>query len=151
MATYTGRRGFVDDREAARLFKLAADQGYAEGQRDLGILYADGRSVPKDDREAARLTECRRCLHRGPQGRSPKVRSNSRPLLGRGGAGGRSPGLPLLSPAKLVIDRWPSHAWMARVSCPLLARAYPQAWRSMCGCAPRRPLPVQSSGQSRPW
>jgi hypothetical protein len=32
-----------------------------------------------------------------------------------------------------VIDRWPSHAWIARVSWPLLARVYPQAWRSMCG------------------
>jgi hypothetical protein len=37
--------------------------------------------------------------------------------------------------AVLVIERCPSHPWIARVSCPLLARAYPQAWRSMCGCA----------------
>jgi hypothetical protein len=29
MATYIGRRRFMDDREAARLYKLAADQGNA--------------------------------------------------------------------------------------------------------------------------
>jgi TPR repeat protein len=45
-----------DDREAARLFKLAADQGNADAQTNLGILYANGRGgLPKDDREAARL------------------------------------------------------------------------------------------------
>src|ERR1700693_5972339 len=55
IATYIGRRRFMDDREAARLYKLAADQGYGEGQHNLGILDADGRGVPKDDREAARL------------------------------------------------------------------------------------------------
>jgi TPR repeat protein len=54
MATYIGRRRFMDGREA-RLYKLAADQGYGEGQHNLGILYPDGRGVPKDDREAARL------------------------------------------------------------------------------------------------
>jgi hypothetical protein len=35
----------------------------------------------------------------------------------------------------LVINRWPSQPWIARVSWPLLASAYPQAWRSMRGCA----------------
>ena len=44
-----------DDREAARLYKLAADQGAAWAQFNLG-LYAHGRGgLPKDDREAARL------------------------------------------------------------------------------------------------
>ena len=45
-----------DDREAARLFKLAADQGNASAQNNLGVFYAKGRGgLTKDDREAARL------------------------------------------------------------------------------------------------
>ena len=42
-----------DDREAARLYKLAADQGNAQAQANLGTFYLDGRGgLPKDDREA---------------------------------------------------------------------------------------------------
>src|SRR5205807_2203434 len=42
--------------EAARLFKLAADQGYAPAQLDLGTSYAGGsRGLAKDEREAVRL------------------------------------------------------------------------------------------------
>ena len=45
-----------DDREAARLYKLAADQGDAAGQSALGAFYSYGRGgLPNDDREAARL------------------------------------------------------------------------------------------------
>jgi TPR repeat protein len=45
-----------DDRAAARLYKLAADQGNAWGQTNLGFFYQNGRGgLPKDDREAARL------------------------------------------------------------------------------------------------
>jgi TPR repeat protein len=53
----TGRGGLPkDDREAARLYKLAADQGNAAAQAYLGIFYEQGRGgLPKDDREAARL------------------------------------------------------------------------------------------------
>jgi TPR repeat protein len=44
------------DREAARLYKLAADQGNANGQTALGVFYEQGRGgLPKDDREAVRL------------------------------------------------------------------------------------------------
>jgi len=44
------------DREAARLYKLAADQGNADAQFNLGLFYEHGRGgLPKDDREAARL------------------------------------------------------------------------------------------------
>ena len=52
-----GRGGLAkDDREAARLYKLAADQGYAEGQNKLGIFYRDGRGgLEKDEHEAVRL------------------------------------------------------------------------------------------------
>jgi TPR repeat protein len=46
----------MDDREAARLYKLAADQGNAAAQAYLGIFYEQGRGgLPKDDREAAHL------------------------------------------------------------------------------------------------
>ena len=55
MPTYIGHRRIMDDRESAHRYRLAADREYAEGRRDPGILYADGRDVTKDDREAARL------------------------------------------------------------------------------------------------
>jgi TPR repeat protein len=43
-----------DDREA-RLFKLAADQGIAAAQYNLGVFYERGRGgLSKNDREAAR-------------------------------------------------------------------------------------------------
>jgi TPR repeat protein len=46
----------MDDREAARLNKLAADQGNALAQVNLAVLYENGLGgLPKDDREAARL------------------------------------------------------------------------------------------------
>jgi hypothetical protein len=46
-----------DDREAARLYRLAADQGNALAQVSLGVFYETGRGgLPKNDREAARLT-----------------------------------------------------------------------------------------------
>jgi TPR repeat protein len=45
-----------DDREAARILKLAADQGDADAQVYLGKFYRDGLSgLTKDEREAARL------------------------------------------------------------------------------------------------
>ena len=41
---------------AARLYKLASDQGNALAQVNLGVLYENGRGgLPKNDREAARL------------------------------------------------------------------------------------------------
>jgi TPR repeat protein len=45
-----------DIRQAAHLFKLAADQGNAVAQTWLGTFYEDGGGgLPKDDRQAARL------------------------------------------------------------------------------------------------
>jgi hypothetical protein len=45
-----------DDREAARLYKLAAAQGLAGAQCNLGLFYVQGRGgLSKNDREAARL------------------------------------------------------------------------------------------------
>jgi TPR repeat protein len=46
----------MDDREAARLYKVAADQGNPVAQVSLAEFYETGRGgLPKDDREAARL------------------------------------------------------------------------------------------------
>jgi TPR repeat protein len=45
-----------NDQEAARLYKLAADQGDAAAQYNLGVLYAEGRGgLAKNDQEAVRL------------------------------------------------------------------------------------------------
>ena len=45
-----------DEREAARLFKLAADQGNATAQYNLGVYYDAGRGgLQKDEHAAARL------------------------------------------------------------------------------------------------
>ena len=55
---YVGGRGGLpkDDRQAAGLYKLAADQGNASGQNNLGVFYEYGRGgLKKNDREAARL------------------------------------------------------------------------------------------------
>ncbi len=46
-----------DEAEAARLFKLATDQGYAKAQFSLGVCYENGAGVEKDEDEAARLYE----------------------------------------------------------------------------------------------
>ena len=44
-----------DDREAARLYKLSADQGNSFAQNNLGNFYQEGRGdLPKDDAEAVR-------------------------------------------------------------------------------------------------
>ena len=40
--------------EAVRWLRLAADQGHADAQNNLGLMYADGRGVVEDDAEAVR-------------------------------------------------------------------------------------------------
>ena len=44
-----------DDAEAVRLYRLAADQGFAAAQKNLGVMFASGRGVQKDNVEAVRL------------------------------------------------------------------------------------------------
>ena len=44
-----------DDAEAVRLYRLAADQGHADAQYNLGVMYANGQGVAQDDAEAVRL------------------------------------------------------------------------------------------------
>ena len=43
-----------DDAEAVRWFRLAAEQGDATAQNNLGVRYGTGRGVPQDDAEAVR-------------------------------------------------------------------------------------------------
>jgi TPR repeat protein len=53
----TGRGGLPkDEREAARLYKLAADEGEPMAQYHLAKYYATGRGgLPKNKQEATRL------------------------------------------------------------------------------------------------
>jgi TPR repeat protein len=50
----TGEGMPQDHRKAARLFRLAADQGHAQAQLMLGVCYARGEGVPQSHSEAAR-------------------------------------------------------------------------------------------------
>ena len=43
-----------DNGEAVRWYRLAAEQGYAAAQFNLGVMYANGEGVPEDDAEAVR-------------------------------------------------------------------------------------------------
>ena len=43
-----------DDAEAVRWYRLAAEQGYAGAQNNLGLMYANGEGVLKDAAEAVR-------------------------------------------------------------------------------------------------
>ena len=43
-----------DPKEAVRYYRLAADQGNAVGQCNLGAYYFNGDGVPKDPKEAVR-------------------------------------------------------------------------------------------------
>ena len=43
-----------DDAEAVRWYRLAAEQGDASAQLDLGVMYATGEGVPQDAAEAVR-------------------------------------------------------------------------------------------------
>ena len=49
-----GRGVARDDAEAARLYRLAADQGVVHAQFSLGYMYERGHGVPRDYEAAAR-------------------------------------------------------------------------------------------------
>jgi TPR repeat protein len=49
-----GRGVPQSDAEAVKWFRIAADQGYAPAENDLGFLYAEGRGVARDDAEAVK-------------------------------------------------------------------------------------------------
>lgn len=52
---YGGGSVRQDYTEAARWYREAADQGIAEAQNNLGLMYAQGLGVPRDARHAAEL------------------------------------------------------------------------------------------------
>ena len=52
-----GREVPQNDAEAVRWYRLAADQGNAVAQVNLGWMYLNGRGVSRDCQEAHRLTE----------------------------------------------------------------------------------------------
>ncbi len=43
-----------DYQMALRLWHPLADQGDADGQHNLGVMYRDGQGAPQDDAKAAR-------------------------------------------------------------------------------------------------
>ena len=47
-------RAEQEQAESAQLYRLAAEQGVAGAQCRLGVMYADGQGVPRDDAEAVR-------------------------------------------------------------------------------------------------
>lgn len=51
---YAGESVPKDSAEAAKWYRLAAEQGYAQAQFNLGVIYATGEGVPKDDAEAVK-------------------------------------------------------------------------------------------------
>ena len=42
-----------DDKEAVKWYRLAAEQGDAYAQSNLGVTYEKGQGVPQDHKEAA--------------------------------------------------------------------------------------------------
>ena len=50
----TGKGVPQDYAEALRWYRLAAEQGYADAQASLGLMYYDGKGVPQDYAEALR-------------------------------------------------------------------------------------------------
>jgi TPR repeat protein len=78
----TGRGGLAPDlREAARLYKLSADQGNAVAQLQLAYMYENGDVLPKDWPEAARLYRLA-----ADQG-NPEAQANLADFYERGDAG----------------------------------------------------------------
>jgi TPR repeat protein len=53
----------LDAQEAAKWYRLAAEQGHAHAQGNLGVMYFAGHAVPQDDREA--LKWIRRAAEQG--------------------------------------------------------------------------------------
>jgi hypothetical protein len=51
---YSGKGVHRDHAEAARLYRLAAEQGSAHAQFRLGFMYGKGEGVPQDNTEAAK-------------------------------------------------------------------------------------------------
>jgi TPR repeat protein len=51
-----------NDVEAVKLYRLAAEQGYAPAQNNLGVMYEKGEGAATDCKEASLLFKERFCL-----------------------------------------------------------------------------------------
>jgi len=52
---YQNGKGVTQDyKEAVKWYRLAAEQGHAFAQNDLGNIYRDGKGVPEDYKEAVK-------------------------------------------------------------------------------------------------
>ena len=137
----SGEGALEDAAEAARWYRLAAEQGEPAGQYGLAYLYASGQGLPLDEDESARLM--RLAAEQGPGG--PGAVRRRAPLRQRPGcSAGRCGGGPLVRPR-----RRPG----ARAVAGALSRAlYMEAPRGRAGsrggravAAPRRRSRVTSS------
>jgi hypothetical protein len=63
IAAVEGRNTRKSDEEAVHWFRIAADQGYAPAENNLGYMYAEGRGVTRDDETAVKWY--RRAASRG--------------------------------------------------------------------------------------
>jgi TPR repeat protein len=43
-----------DDKQAVKWYRLAAEQGHASAQYNLGFMYSNGEGVPEDDKQAVK-------------------------------------------------------------------------------------------------
>ena len=52
---YANGQGVLQDyKEAVKLYRLAAEQGFAPAQYNLGAMYFEGLGVPQDHKEAVK-------------------------------------------------------------------------------------------------
>ena len=51
---HEGRGVPQSDKEAVKWYQKAAEQGYADAQFNLGVMYKIGRGVPQSDKEAVK-------------------------------------------------------------------------------------------------
>ena len=49
---YNGKGVPQDYKEAVRLYRLSAEQGFAQAQHNLALMYEYGQGVPQDYKEA---------------------------------------------------------------------------------------------------
>ena len=80
---YLEEEGVENDREALRLLRLAAGEGDAEGQYNLGLMHLKGRGVEKNELQAPQ--KCRGHFGFLPRPRGPFARAHARMRMKRRG------------------------------------------------------------------
>ena len=51
---FIGQGVSQDYKESVKWYRLSAEQGDAEAQFNLGLMYSEGQGVPQDDKEAVK-------------------------------------------------------------------------------------------------